>query len=99
MPQINIKNPVKKVSSKKLKRTHRGFAIYGEFRDSYDASIRIIESSADPLIYCWVYIDGGGITNNDGATHLTVAQARKLIKALELFIKDKTEEKEQCRKQ
>jgi len=75
-----------------MKRTERGFAIYGEFKDSYDASIRIIESSADPLIYCWVYIDGGGITNNDGATHLTVAQAQKLIKALEAFIKDQTGE-------
>jgi len=69
----------------------RGLTLYGEVVDTYGARVCVRESSADPLVHGWLFIEGGGITANDGAAHLTVDQARDIIKALQRFVKDKSE--------
>jgi hypothetical protein len=77
----------------RLKRTHRGFAIYGEMKDSYNNKIRVQESSSvDP--HCWIFCDGETDGQLDKATgtviksapHLTVKQAKNLVKYLNKFI-------------
>ena len=67
----------------------RGFKLYGETRDTYGALIRVKESSADPLIQGWLFIEGGVLDGNDGAAHLTVEQAKDVIAALRRFVRDK----------
>jgi hypothetical protein len=75
---------------KKPKITHdgRGFAIYGTIKDTRAATIVVKHSSADPLRYLWIFIDGGHIAANKGAAHLTLAQAKKVRDALTRGIQD-----------
>ncbi len=75
-----------------MNRTNRGFKIYSEFIDTYKSTVRIQESS-NVLKRCWIFVENDGknpasnlITN--GAIHLSVGQAKRIIKALEKFIKD-----------
>lgn len=69
-----------------MKRTHRGFAIYTEFQDTYGAWIRVQKSSAATTRRCWIFAnedeDGGG---KETAAHLSPQQARRVAKALHRF--------------
>ena len=66
----------------------RGFASYCDFKDTYENSVRVQESSADPLDKVWVFIQHGPRVDRDGAAHLDLEQARILRAALEEWIKD-----------
>lgn len=68
----------------------RGFMQYGEeFEDAYGASVRVVESSADPLDKVWVFIEGGNLRANRGSAHLTVANMKALRAALDEAIAHK----------
>ncbi len=77
------------------KKTHRGFSIYKEFKDTYGSTIRVQESSSVSRA-CWVFVtnrDGKDVVDCIGARdnrqsvspHLSPAQARLLAKALLKF--------------
>lgn len=75
------------------KRTPRGFAIYGEYKDSRGNTIRVQESSLAGGPYCWLFSgnsDGADTFLHNGqyhsvSPHLTRAQARRVAKALLRF--------------
>jgi len=58
-------------------------------RDTYGSQISVRESCADPMTRGWLFIEGGVLEHNNGAAHLTVNQASRLILALQRFVKDK----------
>ena len=76
-----------------MKRTPRGFAIYGEYKDSRGNRIRVQESSDASGAHCWIFThDAEGrsayIHNaemHSAAPHLTKAQARRVAAALLRF--------------
>jgi len=75
-----------------MKKTPRGFAIYTEFKDSYLSDVRV-QMSSSVLKRCWIFVknegkQAGSNLETDGAIHLDVKQAKRLIKALERFIAD-----------
>ena len=78
------------------KRTSRGFRIYSDFRDSYGNRVRIQQSSAACMDAVWIFCDGesdGKMLPGDtkpfkSAPHLTVAQAKRVIRALERFVQE-----------
>lgn len=66
--------------------TSRGFAIYDEFRDSYNHSVKIQESSNAGYDAVWIFAQ-----NEDGdlcCSHLNMDQAKRLRDALDEFIRD-----------
>lgn len=65
--------------SKKLK-------IYTSFKDVYNADVKVQESS-DINNNCWLITKGGDISNNEGATLLNKVMAKKIIRALNKYIK------------
>jgi hypothetical protein len=81
----------------------RGFLGYGEFEDSHGQKVRLVESSADPLVYAHLFVGDGGCIKNaeyeDGrkfgraflqpSPHLNVRQAMKLIAMLTKFVEHK----------
>lgn len=78
-----------------MRRTQRGFAIFGEFKDSHGNAVRVQESSAADGRMAWVFChapDGTEATHHVSghlvsiSPHLTRAQARKLIAALTRFV-------------
>lgn len=73
-----------------VKRNSRGFREYLTMKDFYGAEVRVTESSIATRSCVWIFIKGGGVVAsggyNDGAAHLTKAQARRIIKALTKFI-------------
>lgn len=73
------------------KTTNRGFSIYGEFADTYGSKVKIQQSSSVSK-RCWIFVNNDGKTQGsnlktDGAIHINAAQAKKIIKSLEKFIK------------
>jgi hypothetical protein len=70
----------------------RGFSEYLTMKDAYEADVKIKMSSSAEKKCVWFYVKGGGIVAsggiNDGAAHLTEAQARRVIKALQKFLED-----------
>lgn len=75
------------------KYTDRGFRVYTDFVDTYMSDVRVQMSSA-VVKRCWIFVKNEGqhprsnlVT--DGAIHLDTKQAKRVIKALEQFIKDK----------
>lgn len=80
-----------------------GFVCYGYLEDSHGEKIRLVESSADPLVYAHLFVGEGGIVVDgryeDGkpferaflqrAPHLNVRQAMKLIAILTKFVEHK----------
>ena len=55
-----------------MKRTSRGFAIYTEFKDTYDQDVRVQESSSAEGRRCWIFCQKDG---RDGLIHLGEWQA------------------------
>ncbi len=76
-----------------MKKTNRGFNIYSEFKDSYQNTISVQESSAAMRECVWIFVKNKD--GKDGAlhmgewqaatAHLTKPQARRLAKALLKF--------------
>jgi hypothetical protein len=81
----------------------RGFLGYGEFEDTHGHKVRLVESSADPLVCAHLFVGDGGCVKNaeyeDGrkfdraflqpSPHLNVRQAMKLIAMLTKFVEHK----------
>ena len=75
-----------------MKKTNRGFNIYSEFTDLYNTRIRIQESSLATQPAVWIFTENeedGEI--KDGKpfkmdAHLSIAQAKRVVKALQAFI-------------
>lgn len=70
--------------------TARGFRIYADLKDYYGAEVTVIESSMAVFEgtdgpWVWIFSEGGR-TNNDGAAHLSVEQAKVVRDALNVFI-------------
>lgn len=70
-----------------MKKDLRGFAVFTTFEDTYGATVTIKESSSAEGKRGWLFVKGGGIKNNDGAVHFDNRQARRMIKALENYLK------------
>lgn len=76
-----------------MKRTSRGFAVYGEFKDGYGQTVRVQESSSAEGAFCWVFCkdqEGNDAIIHLGkphsrSPHLSRAQARRLAKLLLKF--------------
>ena len=77
-----------------MKKTQRGFTIYGEFKDTKKQIIRVQQSSAACVEAVWVFAtnpqqallypwDYGAPTYHP---HLNRTQAKRLIKALTKFV-------------
>lgn len=81
-----------------MKRTNRGFKIYSEFKDTYGNKITVQESSSACAARVWVFTENskGDDCSFDTATgmyisaapHLSVSNAKRLVKALTKFIED-----------
>ena len=73
-----------------MKRTSRGFAIYTEFKDEHGCNIRVQASSLATKRCVWIQNE---VTEHMGQhlgnAHLTVAMAKKIIKALQEFVDGK----------
>lgn len=72
----------------RLKRTSRGFAVYGTVKDSRGCVVRAQQSSAIGGPRLWLFTDDPHGVYSDGkpAPHLKPAQVRKLIKVLQRFL-------------
>lgn len=75
-----------------MNKDHRGFRVYSEFKDSYQSDVTV-KMSSNVLKRCWIFVknDGKNPGSNlvtDGAIHLSEAQARRVINALQKFLKD-----------
>ena len=70
-----------------MKKTNRGFPIYSQFKDTYNANITV-QMSSSVLKRCWIFIQDGEIEKNSGSAHLSEAQAKRIIEGLKKFIKD-----------
>jgi hypothetical protein len=76
-----------------LKKTNRGFLIYGKLVDIYDQTVSVVESSSAEGPRVWVFCkdkDGREAIEHLGqlqarSPHLTPAQARRVAKALLRF--------------
>lgn len=66
--------------------SERGFITYDRFEDSYGAEVKVTESSAASGPHVWVFIDGGGIEDNVGSSHLDPDQARRVRDALDTWL-------------
>lgn len=74
----------------------RGLAIYTKFKDTRGCTVTVKQSSAYGLRNCWLFCTNTAgsyrdrDTNADVSPHLTVAQARRLAKALLSWVDDVT---------
>ncbi len=74
--------------------TNRGLESFVEFKDHYQADIKVRESSSDPLgPKVWVFVTGGAVTGNNGSILLDVERAQKLIDGLQAFIAKQKKER------
>lgn len=71
-----------------MKRDERGWRVYAELRDAYGADVLVKQSSSAEGSHLWIFVKGGGITNNDGASHLTRAQAKRVRAAIDKWLKE-----------
>jgi hypothetical protein len=80
----------------RLKRTNRGFAIYGEYKDTRGNKVRVQQSSSAAGPRCWIFVedkDGKDIQFSTPtgyqsvSPHLTKHQAKLLAGALLRFAK------------
>ena len=70
--------------------TDRGFPIWAQFKDRYDANVTVVSSSLAFEDAVWIFVKGGNIDNNDGANLLTVEQAQTLRDALDSWVSSVT---------
>ena len=76
-----------------MKKTNRGFKIYGEYKDSRKNKIRIQESSSAEGSYCWIFVEDS--SGQDAiihlgkpqsiSPHLSKKQAKRIANALLRF--------------
>lgn len=74
--------------AKRMTKTRRGFTIYSEFKDSYGQAVRIQESSSATRRHVWIFCtspDDDRLPNICLGPHLTVSQAKRVIRALQTF--------------
>lgn len=71
---------------KEFKKTSRGFKICGELEDRYGGSVRVQESSIAGRPCAWIFTDNEEMDNP--VPHLTIANAKELVKFLQNFIED-----------
>lgn len=78
-------------TTKAMKRTARGFGIYTEFKDSFNSTVRVQESS-NVKAACWIFTNSN---QHDGlcSPHLTPNQARRVARALLRFADAKTKKR------
>ena len=73
-----------------MKRTQRGFAIFTQFKDLYGKDVRVQMSSLATRRAVWIFPE---VTVHLGepqaGVHLSVAQAKRVIKALQAFVDGK----------
>lgn len=75
-----------------MKKDPRGFRVYTEFQDTYGSQVEVKMSSAVQK-RCWIFVKNDGLSDKgnlvtDGAIHLDNAQAKRMILALQNFLKD-----------
>ncbi len=75
-----------------MKKDHRGFRIYTQFKDTYKSDV-MVKMSSSVMKRCWIFVHNegdqpGSSLMTDGAIHLNQDQAKRLIKALEAFLQD-----------
>ncbi len=83
-----------------MKTTSRGFKIFDEFKDTYGNGITVQESSAATDECCWIFVKndlGKDYKEHMGqivtpSPHLSRAQARRLIQALQVFLGESAQE-------
>lgn len=79
-----------------MRKTSRGFRIYSEFTDLYGTRIKVQESSLATKKAVWIFRsnpnDGQPVAGSDKPScmdpHLSVAQAKRLIRALQIWLKE-----------
>jgi hypothetical protein len=89
-----------------MKRTQRGFAIYGAYKDSRNNVVRIQESSSAAGPHVWIFTndrDGRDAIIHLGqphsvSPHLTPAQARRVAQALERFADEHSPKRRRARR-
>jgi hypothetical protein len=70
-----------------MKHTQRGFAIYADFKDYDGINIRVQESSLATKRCVWIQNEVvHHLGESIGNAHLTVAMAKRVIKALQAFV-------------
>jgi len=70
-----------------MKRTERGFAVYTQFKDFYGGDVRVQESSLASRRCCWIFPEVKmHLGEPQSGAHLTVAMAKRVIKALQAFV-------------
>ena len=67
-------------------RTNRGFPIFADFQDRYNAHVRVITSSSAEEDQVWIFTDGGFTESNNGAILLTPDLAVTLRDALNAWL-------------
>ena len=70
-----------------MKKDPRGFRIFTEFKDTYGAEV-VIKMSSAVVKRGWIFVQGGGTGENKGAIHFDNAQAKRMIIALQAFLKE-----------
>ena len=71
-----------------MKKDQRGFREYLSLADSYGANVHVKESSSAEGAHVWIFINGGGVSNNDGSAHLSRRQAKRVHAALARWLRD-----------
>ena len=73
-----------------MRRTNRGFAIYTQFKDLYGKDVRVQASSLATRRAVWIFPETSmHMGEPQAGAHLTVAQAKRVIKALQAFVDGK----------
>lgn len=77
--------------AKRMTKTPRGFTIYSQFKDSDGQAVSIQESSSATQRHVWIFCttrDDDGLPKVCLGPHLTVSQAKRVIKALQRFVEE-----------
>lgn len=73
------------------RRDSRGFRVYCELRHNYGGLVTVKQSSSAEGERCWIFIDNRGtqlISSPNGSAHLTRAQAKRVMLALQKFLEE-----------
>lgn len=65
----------------------RGFTWFVKFVDTYGADVSVVQSSSAERDALWIFIEGGGISNNKGSSHLSIEQAKEVRDAINRWLK------------